>query len=218
MAEVTLTIDGESVTAPEGEKILWAAQRAGIYIPHLCAHPDREPPFGACRLCYVEVEGWSKPVTSCTEPVAEGLVVSTHSERVDRLVRAGFQLLMSTHDLDCKTCPAKKDCGLRTVSRKTKVKLRSGDLPKLVPGLPVDDSHAAFGLNPNRCILCGLCVWVCNEQVGKGVLSFAQRGLETRLSTFDGEPLATSRGTQDCGADCLRCVDICPTGALFRKV
>lgn len=213
MAEVTLTINGETVTAPEGEKLLWAAERAGIYIPHLCAHPDREPPFGACRLCYVEVEGWSKPVTSCTEPAAEGMVVHTRSERVDRLVRSGFQLLMSAHDLDCKACPAKRDCGLRTVSRQTKVKLRSGELPKLELGLPVDESHALIGLNPNRCILCGLCVWACQEQEGVGVLSFVQRGLETRLSTFDGEPL----GVHDCGEGCLRCVDLCPTGALYRK-
>lgn len=213
MAEVTLTIDGQTVTAPEGKKILWAAQEAGIYIPHLCAHPDREPPFGGCRLCYVEVDGWSKPVTSCTEPVAEGMVVSTHSERVDRLVRSGFELLMSVHDLDCKVCPAKRDCGLRLVSRKTKVKLRARALPKLERGLPIDESHPDIGMNPNRCILCGLCVWVCDELVGTGVLSFAQRGLDTRLTTFDGEPL----GAHDCGSDCLRCVDICPTGALYRK-
>ncbi len=213
MAEVTLTIDGQTVTAPEGEKLLWAAEKAGIYIPHLCAHPDREPPFGGCRLCYVEVDGWSKPVTSCTEPVAEGMVVSTRSERVDRLVRSGFELLMSVHDLDCKVCPAKRDCGLRLVSRKTKVKLRSGTLPKLDRGLPIDESHPDIGMNPNRCILCGLCVWVCDEQVGAGVLSFAQRGLDTRLTTFDSEPL----GAHDCPTDCMRCVDICPTGALYRK-
>jgi len=213
MADVTLTIDGQTVTAPEAEKLLWVAERAGIYIPHLCAHPDREPPYGGCRLCYVEVEGRSEPVTSCTEPVAEGMVVSTHSERVDRLVRSGFGLLMSVHDLDCKVCPAKRDCGLRTVSRKTKIKLRAGELPKLERGLPVDESHPDFGMNPNRCILCGLCVWVCEEQVGSGVLSFAQRGLETRITTFDDGPL----DGQDCGADCLRCVDVCPTGALYRK-
>ncbi len=214
MADVTFTIDGQTVAAPEGEKILWAAQRAGIHIPHLCAHPDREPPFGSCRLCYVDVEGRSGPVTACTEPVAEGLVVTTRSERLDRLVRAGFELLMSTHDLDCKVCPAKRSCGLRTISRQTKVKLRSGDLAKLLPNLPVDDSHDAFGLNPNRCILCGLCVWVCAEQVGRGILDFAHRGLGTHISTFDGEPLAA----QACDADCLACVDICPTGALFRKI
>ena len=213
MADVTLTIDGQTVTAPAGTKLLWVAEQAGIYIPHLCAHVEREPPFGGCRLCYVEVEGRSKPVTACTEPVTEGMVVSTHSARVDRLVRSGFGLLMSEHDLDCKVCPAKRDCGLRTTSRKTKVKLRAGDLAKLDKALPVDASHPDFGLNPNRCILCGLCVWVCDEKVGSSVLSFARRGLDTRLTTFDGDPL----GDQECGSDCLQCVDVCPTGALYRK-
>ncbi len=213
MAMVTLTINGQTVQAPEGQRLLWAAEDAGIYIPHLCAHPDREPPFGGCRLCYVEIEGHAKPVTSCTEPVQDGMVVRTDTPVVQRLVRTGFQLLISAHDLDCKVCPAKRDCGLRHVSRKSKVKLRSGNLPKLDPGLPVDDSHPLFGLNPNRCILCGLCIWVCEEQVGKGLLQFAQRGLETQISTFDNAPLAD----HDCSDDCLHCVDICPVGALYRK-
>lgn len=213
MADVTLTIDGQPVTAPAGQKILWAAEAAGIYVPHLCAHPDREPPFGACRLCFVEVEGRRRPVTACTEPVAEGLVVHTRSERVDRLVQSGFHLLMATHHLDCKPCPAKRFCGLRELSRRRKIGLRSGPFPPTSPGLPTDESHPRLHLDPNRCILCGLCVWVCEEVVGRGVLHFAKRGLATRISTFDGQPLAL----HDCGKEreFARCAEICPVGALY---
>jgi len=214
MADVTLTIDGQEITAPEGQKLLWAAEASGIDIPHLCSHPDQTPPFGACRLCYVEIEGRSKPVTSCTEPVAEGMVVHTRSERVDRLVRSGFQLLMSTHDLSCKTCPGKRFCGLRRIARQRKIGLRSGNLEGLEPRYEVDESHPRLGLNPNHCILCGLCVWVCEEVVGRGILGFAGRGMQTRLSTFDGQPLATH--AEDC-TDCDRCATICPVGALYLK-
>lgn len=215
MTQVTLTIDGKSVTAPEGQKLLWAAEAAGIFIPHLCAHPDRDPPFGACRLCFVEIEGRREPVTACTEPVREGLVVTTRSARVDRLVSAGFHMLLSTHDLDCKRCPAKHHCGLRDIARRRKIGLKSGDPPPTSPGLPVDDSHPRLGLDPNRCILCGLCVWMCEEVVGRGVLHFARRGLATRISTFGDRPLAE----HCCGdeRDFARCAAVCPVGALFLK-
>jgi formate dehydrogenase major subunit/NADH-quinone oxidoreductase subunit G len=214
MADVTLIIDGQTVTAPEGQKLLWAAEAAGFDIPHLCSHPDQEPPFGACRLCYVEIEGRKSPVTACTEPVREGLVVHTRSERVDRLVRSGFQLLLSTHDLSCKTCPGKHHCGLRRTARLRKIGLRSGDLERVPPRYEVDESHPRIGLNPNRCILCGLCVWMCDEVVGRGILHFSGRGMRTRISTFDDQPLATHAA--DC-ADCDRCATICPVGALYLK-
>lgn len=213
MADVTFTIDEQTVTAPEGQRLLWAAEAAGISIPHLCAHPDKEPPSGACRLCYVEVEGKKDPVTSCTEPVREGMVVHTRTERVDRLVRSAHQLLMSTHELDCKPCPGKRFCGLRSVSRMRKIGLKSGDLPKVGTHIDEDTSHPRYGLNPNHCILCGLCVWACEEKVGKGILHFAGRGIETHISTFDGRPLAE----QDCTDECDACADICPTGALYIK-
>ncbi len=212
MPKVTLTIDGQTVEAEEGQKILWAAEAAGIKIPHLCGHPSQELPFGACRLCFVKVEGRPTPVTSCTEPVREGMVVHTRSRTVDRLVRSGFQLLLSTHDLDCKHCPAKRNCGLRDIARLHKIGLKSGDLERLPPRYEVDESHPRIGLNPNRCILCGLCVWMCEDVVGHGILHFAKRGLETRISTFDNEPL----GDHVC-VDCERCVSVCPVGALYFK-
>ncbi|MDY0002832.1 MAG: 2Fe-2S iron-sulfur cluster-binding protein [Polyangia bacterium] len=215
MTEATFTIDGQTVTAPEGQKLLWAAEAAGIFIPHLCAHPDHDPPFASCRLCFVEIAGRSEPVTACTEPVKDGLIVRTRSDRVDRLVRSGLHLLMSTHDLDCRACPARHRCGLRQIARRRRIGLRSGDPPPASPGLPRDDSHPRLGLDPNRCVLCGLCVWMCEEVVGRGLLHFASRGPSTRVSTFGGLPLVGQCPLDEgCSA---RCASVCPVGALYLK-
>ena len=210
--EVSLFIDDKPVQARAGEKILWAALDHGIDIPHLCAEREREEPFGACRLCFVEVEGRDLPVLSCSESVVSGMRVQTRSERVDRLRKTAFELLMSHHDLDCKNCARNRSCALQDLAKMLKVSLRPKRLRKLPTEVPVDDSHPAIVLNPNRCILCGKCVWVCNQAGESGVLDFVFRGLRTRVAPFHLEPLAESA----CD-DCMRCVDVCPVGALTRK-
>jgi formate dehydrogenase major subunit/NADH-quinone oxidoreductase subunit G len=210
--EVNLFIDDQPVKARVGEKILWVALDNGVDIPHLCAEREREEPFAACRLCFVEVEGRDLPVLSCSEPVVSGMRVQTRSERVDRLRKTAFELLMSHHDLDCKNCARNRCCALQDLAKTLKVSLRPKRLRKLPTEAPVDDSHPAIVLNPNRCILCGKCVWVCNQAGGSGVLDFVFRGLRTRVAPFRLEPLAESA----CD-DCMRCVDVCPVGALTRK-
>ena len=113
MSDATITIDGTEVRAQEGETLLFRALEAGFFIPSLCAIEGIDPPAGSCRLCYVEVEGRPRPVTSCTVRVRDGMVVRTRSEAVDRLVRAGFEMLMSVHRLDCKVCPGNRRRRLR---------------------------------------------------------------------------------------------------------
>ena len=211
MAHVNITIDGTPVQTDEGDKILWAALEAGIYIPHLCAIEEAESPPASCRLCFVEIEGYPSPVTSCTETVKEGMKIKTRSPQVDRLVKSAFDLLMSVHHLECKNCPANRRCALQEVAKKMKFPLRQKTHQKIEMELPVDDSRSDFGLDPNRCVLCGRCIWVCNELVGCRVLDFARRGLNMSVSTFDGAPLAKQ---EDC-TGCLRCVEFCPTGALY---
>ena len=210
--EVSFFIDDQPVQARAGEKILWAALDNGIDIPHLCAEREREEPFGACRLCFIEIEGRDLPVLSCSEPVVSGMRVQTRSERVDRLRKTAFELLMSHHDLDCKNCARNRSCALQDLAKTLKVSLRPKRLRKLPTEAPVDDSHPAIVLNPNRCILCGKCVWVCSQTGASGVLDFVFRGLRTRVAPFRLEPLAESA----CD-DCMRCVDVCPVGALTRK-
>lgn len=213
MSEVHITIDGKPVKAKKGDKILWAALDAGIYIPHLCSAPEIKPPRGSCRLCLVQVKGRKSPVTSCTVTVEEGMEITTGTPEVDRLVKSAFSLLMSVHRLECKTCPANRNCGLQEVAKKMKFPLRQKTHQKLDMEWPTDDSRPDFGLNPNRCILCGKCVWVCNQLVGCRVLDFINRGLKTVIGTFED----TSLAEQETCTGCLKCVEYCPTGALYVK-
>jgi formate dehydrogenase major subunit/NADH-quinone oxidoreductase subunit G len=212
MSLATIVVDGQKIQAEEGSRLLWAILDAGLWVPNLCAIRELEPPDGGCRLCWVEVEGRDKPVTSCTQPVKDGMVVRTRSEAVDRLVRAGFEMLMSTHRLDCKDCPGNRRCALQEIAKKRKIPLRGKRLKKFEPDFPVDASRPDLGLNPNHCVLCGRCVYVCNHEVKKGILDIINRGLDSVVSTFDGEPLAQ----QDCG-DCTRCAEVCPTHAIWKK-
>jgi len=99
-----ITIDGISLTVPDGKNVLECALDAGIYIPHLCHHKDL-PENGACRLCIVEVEGEKNPVPSCRLHAEDGMVVTTKSERLRKLRELAMELLLSCHPEDCSTCP-----------------------------------------------------------------------------------------------------------------
>jgi bidirectional [NiFe] hydrogenase diaphorase subunit len=212
MKKVNLTIDGNKITAPEGERLLWVALDNGIYIPNLCAIRDGSGPTSACRLCFVEVAGKGQPVTACTEPVAEGMVVNTRGESTLRLARSAFELIIASHPVDCAHCPSNGWCELQKIARHLGVSLKTKQLRKLLRQLPVDDSHPLFSYDPNRCVLCGRCVWVCREKLGIGVLGFAHRGFQRVVTTFAGDPLGESK-CQECG----ECVDVCPVGALTYK-
>ena len=212
MKTVSLIIDGKRITASEGDKLLWVALNNGIYIPNLCSLQDKPEPATACRLCFVEVEGKERPVTACTETVSEGMVVNTRGEKALRLARSGFELLMASHPVDCAHCAKKGSCELQKIARHLGTKLKSKRFRKLLHEFPVDDSNPLFINDPNKCVLCGRCLWVCRERLGISVLGFAYRGFQRRVTTFADEPLGESR-CEECG-DCVR---VCPTGALAFK-
>jgi len=212
MKTVILTIDGKRIKARKGEKILWAALDNGIYIPNLCAIRERTEPLAGCRLCFVEVEGADEPVTACTEPVKEGMVVKTRSEIVLRLARTSAELLLASHPLDCGHCSKNRSCELQTIAKHLGIKLRTKRFRRLELKLPVDESSSLFIYDPNKCVLCGKCVWVCRERLGIGAIGFVRRGFKRRVSAFQETPIAESR-CQQCG----ECVKVCPVGALaFR--
>lgn len=209
--KVTLTIDGVQVKARQGERILWAALDAGIYIPNLCAIRGVNPPLAGCRLCFVEIEGRPDLVTACTEPVAEGLVVNTSTPRVNRLRRTAFEFLISHHPVDCGNCAKNRNCELQKIASHLRLKLKPKRLPTIPRSLPLDSSHPLFIYDPNKCVLCGKCIWACGKW-GTGELKFAFRGIDTVVSTFGNVSLIES----SCNS-CVQCVAVCPVGALVPK-
>lgn len=212
MNTVSLTIDGKKITAHEGEKILWAALDNGIYIPNLCAFREAAEPFTACRLCFVEIKGHHWPVTACTEPVTEDMVVNTQGPRARRLARTAAELLLASHQVDCANCSSNRSCELQRIAAHLGVKLKSKRFRKLERELPVDSSSPVFSYDPNKCVLCGRCVWICQERLGIGAIGFARRGFQRVVTTFANEPIAESI-CQGCGD----CVVVCPVGALVFK-
>jgi formate dehydrogenase major subunit/NADH-quinone oxidoreductase subunit G len=210
MKTVSLTIDGKKIKAPQGQSVLWAALDNGIYIPNLCALRDKTTPDASCRLCWVEIEG--KAVTACTQTVAEGMVVDTKGAMALRLARTALELLLASNEVDCASCPANGTCELQKIAAHLGVKLKTKRFRKLLRNLPVDSSSPDFSYDPNKCVLCGRCIWVCRQRLGIGALGFAHRGFNRRMTTFGDETLAKSA----CQG-CRECVDICPTGALCFK-
>lgn len=208
----TLIIDGREITVPLGEKVLWAALDNDIFIPNLCAIRERKQSDASCRLCFVEVEGYKHPVTSCTLTVTDGMVVQTRSPRVDRLLRTAFELLLSDHRLGCARCPSHRACELQRIAKKRGLKLRLERLKPLNRDYTVDESPADFAFDRGRCVLCGRCVWMDRKKVKAGILGFAGRGLERRVTTFNDAAL----GKVDC-TRCKLCVETCPVGALYFK-
>ena len=209
----SVLIDGKEIMANPNEKILWVALRSGIYIPHLCAIEEAELSFGGCRLCLVdiEVDGKREMVTSCSEPVKEGMKIYTNTEKINRMRQTAFELIMTDHYIDCGNCVKKKECELIKIAASLKLKIRPKRLRSIVRELPVDDSHPLITFDPRKCVKCGKCVWMCHRK-GKSFLNFAYRGFGMIISTFDGIPLSST----ECES-CLECVKVCPTGALYFK-
>jgi bidirectional [NiFe] hydrogenase diaphorase subunit len=212
MKTVSLTIDGKKVTARQGDKVLWAALDNGIYIPNLCAQREASAPHTSCRLCWVEIEGKSKPVTACTETVEAGMVINTRGLSALRLARTALELLLASNEVDCANCTKSGSCELQKIAAHLKVKLKTKRFRKILRNLPVDSSSSLFTYDPNKCVLCGQCIWVCRQRLGIGILGFAHRGFNRRMTTFGDEPI----GQSEC-LGCGDCVAACPTGALCLK-
>lgn len=209
MDAITLNIDGHEVKTERGKSVLQAALDAGIYIPHLCYHPDLSP-LGACRLCVVEIEDMRGLPTACTAQAEDGMIVKTKTSQLEHIRYITMELMLASHPFDCLVCPQNLNCELQAVAQYlgiTEQRLRSR--PKDVP---VNATNPLFAHDLSKCILCGRCVRACYELRGVGVLSFMKRGRETYIGTAFDRSL-TDAGCRFCGA----CIEVCPAGALKDK-
>jgi bidirectional [NiFe] hydrogenase diaphorase subunit len=210
---IRLQVDGKCFDVESGVNLLEACLARGIYIPHLCYLEDVKPPQASCRLCFVEIEGKQGPIPACTVTVDAPLSVTTDTSAVRRLQRTGLRLLLSVHRVDCKNCPANRRCELQRIARFLKVGLTAGKLARRLKEPEVDSSHPCLNYYPNRCVLCGKCVYICRSRPQDVVLSFVRRGFETVVGSY-GQALNSSATTCK---DCLACVDVCPVGALQTR-
>ncbi|MBB3949713.1 formate dehydrogenase subunit alpha [Aureimonas jatrophae] len=211
--DVTLTIDGRTVRVPAGTSVMRAAMEAGIGVPKLCA-TDMLDAFGSCRLCVVEVEGMRGTPASCTTLVAEGMRVSTQTDRLKRIRKGVMELYISDHPLDCLTCAANGDCELQTQAGAVGLReVRYGAEGENHLGQPKDISNPYFQFDPSKCIVCSRCVRACEEVQGTFALTIAGRGFDATVSAGSVSDDFFSSECVSCGA----CVQACPTATLEEK-
>lgn len=206
---VNLTIDDKNITVPEGTSIMEAARKNGIDIPGFCYHP-RLDSFGACRICMVHVteRGKTSDRFACAQPVSEGMIVKTKSEKIERYIRSVTEYLLAHHPLDCPICDKAGECELQDVSYN--FRLFKGRFQSKRKNRPVVRDNPFIEFNHNRCILCGRCTRICDEVEGIAAIAFQKRGFNTEVGPAIGKPLRC----EFCG----QCLSVCPVGAIQDRI
>lgn len=202
---ITLTIDGKRITTRPGKTILDAAREGGISIPTLCHHESLLP-FGACRLCIVEVDGYSEPMTACTTPAADGISVTTSSERLHRMRREIIKLLLVAHPLDCPQCEKGGECRLQDLVYEYGIE--SAEYAAFREDKKEPYATPLIRYWQLRCVLCGRCYRACREVSGRIAIDLAGKGFAGRITPSDRD---------DC-ISCGECLSLCPVGALTENL
>lgn len=208
--KISIRIDGELVSAVEGQTILEVANASGKYIPTLCDLQGLTP-VGACRLCIVEVSGVDRLLPACTTPIQDGMSVTTNSPKLTRYRRIAVELLLVERNHVCAVCVSNGHCELQAMA--TSLGISTVRFAYNYPTLPVDMSHPRFVLDHNRCILCTRCVRVCGELEGAHVWELTSRGIHATIVSELKSKWGEARSCTNCG----KCVQACPTGALSEK-
>ncbi|MFP4198056.1 MAG: NADH-dependent [FeFe] hydrogenase, group A6 [Halanaerobium sp.] len=209
MSKVKLTIDEQIVEVEEDSTILDAAKEIGIHVPTLCYHPDLSL-HGACRVCVVEDEESGKLLASCATPVRDGMEINTRSMKARKARRKNVDLLLANHPNDCLGCDRNGQCELQDLTyelgiTKEEVEKYAGEQSEY----ELDTVGPALKRDPNKCILCGRCVRICEEVQGVSALQFTQRGFDSIVTTAFDLPQAEI----NC-VNCGQCATVCPVGAI----
>jgi len=204
---VNLTIDDKQVTAPKSATIYEAAKLNGINIPILC-HDNKLKPFGACRMCLVEVEQMKgRQIPACTTPVTEGMIIRTATDEIVKARKMVLELLLLNHPIDCPVCDKGGDCDLQNLTYEYKVNANRFTDEKFHH--EIDYNNPLIERDMNRCVLCGKCARICDEIVSFGALTFIDRGIETKIGCEFDDAL----NCEFCGS----CISVCPVGSLLAR-
>jgi len=207
MSEVFI-LDGREVPFEPGQTVLQAAMSAGVFIPHLCYHPEFRP-HGSCKLCTVRVNG--RPATSCTLPAAAGMEVESHTPEIMDKRRMLLQMLLVEGNHFCPSCEKSGHCKLQAMCYALGV--MNPHFNQFYPDRPVDSSHPEMLLDFNRCILCELCIRASAEVDKKNVFALSGRGIKKHLIVnAESGRLADTNFTVDDKA-----AQVCPVGVILRK-
>ena len=205
-----ITIDGKTIEAKEGSSILDAALVAGVYIPHLCSHPDLEAK-GGCRLCSVEIDGVEGAVPSCMTKVEEGMNITINGPEADKVRKMAMELILASHPADCTGCPKFGKCELQSLYQYLGVSAERWR--KKSRSVPNDDSNPLISHLFTRCIRCGRCIRACQDLRGVKVLDYVKTKDGIRAGIASGTSLKDA-GCRFCGA----CIEVCPTGSIVDQL
>ena len=201
-------VNGIAVSVPAGSTILEAARAAGIEIPTLCYMKEINA-IGACRICVVEATGARGLVPACVYPVTEGMEIQTNTAKIQAARKMTLELILSTHDKKCLSCPRSTNCELQKLCNDYGV--TASQFEGFKPEFAIDDSAPHLVRDNNKCILCRRCIAVCIQQF-VGILGANDRGIDTNV----GQAFKLNLNDTPC-ISCGQCTVVCPTGALTEK-
>jgi len=209
-SKISVVINDKTIETETGKTVLEVCRENGIHIPVMCYFKGLSN-VGACRLCLVEIEGFNKLLPACTTIVAHDQKIKTDTERLRTSRRVIVEMFFSEKNHMCSICVANGNCELQDLAQE--VGMDHVRLPFLSQPCEVDASHKYFVIDHNRCVMCTRCVRVCSEVEGAHNWDVKNRGYQARIISDFNQPWGESITCTSCG----KCVDVCPTGALWSK-